>query len=439
MQQLSENIINATIISVMLLLVWHWLSSKKINFKDKKLYLGLFVLILGHIINYMHTIAYIRMILNCMIYLIVYYFIFKEKISKAICVVLISYLMIFVSETIFSIIYILIKSWDNVIIIISNFNTVFSNIIIAIMTLLLSLLKPVKIFAIRVADRASHLSQTTMLIMVLLLMLSINLLNTVLYYKIDLPYLLLLNLLLVFIYTYIVMSIINEKNKNIQVQSQYEAMAETCEEYEDLADRQRVRNHESKNQLLVIKSMIEKKEKGTIDYITHLIKDYHEDNEIFFEKTKKIPSGGLQGLIYKKMLIMGDYKIAVNLEVSRQVKKLKLDSLDVATKSALYKTVGVFLDNAIQAVNKLKEKTIGIEIYEENEQLYISISNNFEGLLEIDRMDELGYSTNGEGHGYGLGLVKELIAGNPRLTNIRSINGNIFTQVIAVTLPKKGK
>ena len=69
-----------------------------------------------------------------------------------------------------------------------------------------------------------------------------------------------------------------------------------------------------------------------------------------------------------------------------------------------------------------------------DETLNISITNYFEGVIDLDKMDETRYTTKGEGHGYGLTLVKEIIGKNPRLQNVRKINDNVFTQILKITL-----
>ena len=63
--------------------------------------------------------------------------------------------------------------------------------------------------------------------------------------------------------------------------------------------------------------------------------------------------------------------------------------------------------------------------------MYIMVMNNYGSLVED--MDEAGKTSKGEGHGYGLSLVKEIIKKNKRLRNERGIMGNQFQQFVVIT------
>ena len=47
----------------------------------------------------------------------------------------------------------------------------------------------------------------------------------------------------------------NEKNTSIMIKAENKSLMESLSEYENMVDRQRVDNHENKNQLLIIKNM----------------------------------------------------------------------------------------------------------------------------------------------------------------------------------------
>lgn len=240
--------------------------------------------------------------------------------------------------------------------------------------------------------------------------------------------------IMITLYTIVVIGTINEFYQKNKIQSEYDILLKNLNEYENLLDLQRVSNHENKNQLLVIKGMIDKGESNTSEYINSIIDTQYKDNDAIIYKTNRIPSGGLRGLIYYKILTMKEKKINSNLDVDRSLNDLDFDNIPVKTNQELCKIVGVFLDNAIQAVSELKKKEIDIYLKYENDELYIKVSNNYSGLIELDKIDNSGYTTKGKGHGYGLSLVKGIIRENNCFKNDREIRGKMFSQIIRLKI-----
>ena len=140
-----------------------------------------------------------------------------------------------------------------------------------------------------------------------------------------------------------------------------------------------------------------------------------------------IPSGGLQGIIYQKMLVMKDEHIKFSLDVGRGVRDFELEKLSMDDNYRLCKIVGVFLDNAIEESRKIDDNCIMISLYIDYGDLVIDVSNRFEGKIDIDKIDQSCYTTKGEGHGYGLSLVKKILSETDKFdkTEIFDRNGKL--------------
>lgn len=245
---------------------------------------------------------------------------------------------------------------------------------------------------------------------------------------------LIVTLCMVIIYTIVVIITMNQNLLKKKIQSEYDVLVTNLSEYENLLDRQRISNHENKNQLLVIKGMIEKEE-DAIKYIDTLVENQYKDSDDLIMKTNRIPSGGLKGLIYYKTLIMKDKNINVSLEVNSSISKIDFSRISIRTNQELCKIIGVFLDNAIQEVENLDNKSINIIIENniETNSLIIKISNNY-GYSDISKIGEKGYTTKGNGHGYGLRLVKNIIDSNKNFIHKTEITGKVFSQLIILKL-----
>ena len=244
-----------------------------------------------------------------------------------------------------------------------------------------------------------------------------------------------INSFFIIIYSYIVFQLFNEKNKNYIFKEQNRTLVENLNEYEKMLDYQRVNNHENKNQLLVIKAMVEKEDKKTIEYINEIIKEKREDNELMYTKAKRIPSGGLQGLVYQKMLVMQENYINVVLDVSSNVRKIDFSNLSSKMNYDICRIMGIILDNAIEETIKFhrKEREIIISMYID-ELFVMEVSNRIKDNIDLDKIYDKGYTSKEKGHGYGLSLLKKIVNENIIVTNELKITNDIFTQIIKIKM-----
>ncbi|MCI8545594.1 MAG: GHKL domain-containing protein, partial [Bacilli bacterium] len=226
------------------------------------------------------------------------------------------------------------------------------------------------------------------------------------------------------------------RNNYLKVFDKYNTTLSNLKEYEDILNQYRVSNHENKNQLLTIRNMVKNKEKNITDYIDKIVENQLKDNEHLMGQTTVIPEGGLRGLVYSKMLLMKEQNIDFDLSVDKAIRTVQLIGLGDNTVLDICKIIGVFLDNAIEAVSSLNEKFIDLEMSIENKKLYISVSNNYEGTIPMEEIENHGYTTKGEGHGYGLSLVKKLVDENPLLKNEKGVSSEEFMQRLIVDVSK---
>lgn len=256
------------------------------------------------------------------------------------------------------------------------------------------------------------------------------------YYQLDFKMMLLFNVATMVIYFIVIMTAFKNKNDYIEISDKYNTTITSLKEYEDILNNYRVSNHENKNQLLTIRNMVKSKEKNIISYIDKIVENELQDNENLMGQSMIIPEGGLRGLVYSKMLLMKSKNIDFDLSVDKSIRTVQLIELGEQTMLDICKIVGVFLDNAIEAVENLDEKFIDFEMSVEGKKLSIFVTNNFEGTIDIEHMEDKGFSTKGGNHGYGLTLVKKLVSGNRLLKNEKHISHDEFTQQLIINISK---
>lgn len=405
--------------------------------KQKRLWIASIVMGLYTLLSYMITANAIRVILDFALLIICCEFIlhFNKKIFIQITIVsfVIWGFMLLIDIFAYVILLYVFKTDLSVI----NANVYLKNILSSFVCTLLTLLffkAKLRCYILKISKLGSHIKNHYILVMIILSVLLFSISVYICLFDYDVGIILSTLFIMITVYTIIVIGTINEFYQKNKIQSEYDILLKNLNEYENLLDLQRVTNHENKNQLLVIKGMVDKGESNTSEYINSIIDTQYKDNDAIIYKTNRIPSGGLRGLIYYKILTMKEKKINSNLDVDRSLNELDFDNIPIKTNQELCKIVGVFLDNAIQAVSELKKKVIDIYLKYENDELYIKVSNNYSGIIELDKIDNSGYTTKGKGHGYGLSLVKGIIRENACFKNDREIHGKMFSQIIRLKI-----
>ena len=193
--------------------------------------------------------------------------------------------------------------------------------------------------------------------------------------------------------------------------------------YERKIEEDRINRHEMLNNLLILKSYKDKNSEEYNNTLNELV-DIYGSNDIKAKNIYKLPSG-LKGIIYYKISEIKDKKIVININISKQLSNA-LEKINNNTYVTLCKAVGITFDNAIEASIKSKEKIINFDVYDEEENIVIEISNTFAGSLELNKINNKNYSTKGKGRGLGLYILKRLIRNNSGIDLKQSINGKVF-------------
>lgn len=422
------------ILSLAQIYVWSKLYNIKIRFSSFWLYFSLVLISAFGIFGAAFVNAYIKIIIGSFLLIICNWLIFHQKLKNTIICIIYSQLVLTISDVIGAILLILFLGKDTVFVKDEFFVTAFGNLIVTILFIFISLFPFIKRLYSKIILLTDNINISNIIKISLLVIFSLNFLMAAAYYNINSRFIICVNSILLFIYTYIVYRTLNEKSNNIMIKAENDSLMYSLHQYEDMVDRQRVDNHENKNQLLIIKNMIKKNDKDVVKYIDTIVKDQKEDDEALYTRVMTIPSGGLQGIIYQKMLVMKDEKILFSLDVSRDVRKIELDDFSMEDNYRLCKIVGVLLDNAIEESRKIDDKRIMISLYVDDNKLVIDISNRFEGKVEVDKLDDEGYTTKGDGHGYGLSLVKKILSESDIFENERSVRRDVFKQVVRVKI-----
>ena len=242
-----------------------------------------------------------------------------------------------------------------------------------------------------------------------------------------------------FAFIILLFSLFKEKLDNEIVLKKYDELLDIMKNYESDIEEQRTLIHETKNELMTIKCKINDKEKEStiIEYIDSILGDKVSSNMSKYSKFKYLPSNGLKGFFYYKFIEAEQKGINVSINISKKIENSFLKNLDTKHFKELVRVIGVYLDNAIEASLKSKDKKLGIEVYLINDCAKIIISNTFESDINFDKVGKERYSTKGKNRGHGLLLVKKILHENDLFEAQNTITDKLYIQELKVKEPSE--
>ena len=416
--------------------MWNKLHDEKIDFKNYKVYLMGIVLSILLILNFSFINSYLRILTLVIVMILCNYFLFTKDKNANIVIPIIAELILIIAKVIISILFVTLLKLEGNAIFIKYSGTIIINLFVGVISILLVNLKLFKNITNKVIDIIDNINKNVLIIVLGVLIIIINFLLMVPYYRIRTSYIVIFNAITIVVYSFIVFKMFEEKSRYIKMNNKYNMTNTTLKELEQNVSRLKITNHENKNQLLTIRNMIKKGEdsKNLIKHIENIVNTKIKDDETLMLQTSTITNSMISSIVYSKMLTMKENDVDVDLIISRDIKDLYLSDISDELAVEVCKIIGVYLDNALEEVSKYEEKIINIEFYAEKKTLCIAISNNFEGEIDFEKMDNPGYTTKENGHGYGLSLVREIIESNDRLSSEREIKDNIFKQILKIKM-----
>lgn len=435
MLQVISNFLGAFLSSYTAMYIASKISSKNIDFKNIKFWLISLVYCLYIITSYLFSndiFNILRIFLNCIVMMLLIKWLTQNSWIKT-ALITFSVISIFVvSEFLCMLLMVYGLKIE------SDFllTDLVSNIIICMISIFFINLKQTKYKFQKLIDAVYIKKNKSIIALIFLTILTFAILICTLYFNFPSTYSILLNLILVITFAFLMLNSFYETNMNAKLRSDYEIVINDLNDYERMLKEKRKLLHNKENDLISIRGLIKGRNKQALDYIDEALSENYTDDVETLNKVKYIPLGGLQGLIYKKVLKMQSAKLNVILKVDKNIRKIDIIESDINKNKTVCTVIGILLDNAYEAAICSQEKIINIEVYREKNNFIIIIENSYKGSSDMSKIDEQGYSTKGAGRGFGLDFVKEAVNKNRWLTNERKITGNIFTQIVKIKISK---
>lgn len=363
-------------------------------------------------------------------------FIFQKSLSDSIIVALVWYICLFLSEAIVIIMVSITTYYNNSSMLFIK-NNIIMNILIACFSLII-----VNIFKnklISLVKKESIIAKSTYIIIITVIITMALLVFKIPYNKWELDLEFLLTMLILLGFCIVGLVLIKQRAQIQETTSKYQQLANYSDVTNDLLEDYRIVAHEHKNQLLVIRSMTEAKNVELLDYIDTLLEKRGKIKYPWLGQLNHLPISGLKGLINYKLMEMENKKLNINISVSKDIMKTSLKKLSIKQKDKLYSIIGVYLDNMIQAAENSKKKEINIEIFKDKREIVFLLANSYNGKIDIDKIDDYGYTTKGKNHGIGLHIVKKIIEEENIFSQSRNILDDYYIQELRINLNEINK
>lgn len=222
-------------------------------------------------------------------------------------------------------------------------------------------------------------------------------------------------------------SLLDAENRYCELKNHVELISELIGKLEK-------QKHDNKNNLIVLKSMIESKQFDNAEYMFEQLIGEHVDIEnVTLSKFTNLKEVNLKYILMHKCIYAQNNNINIRIDIQKNVELIDLSKYDKEFMKSVYTAVGIILDNGIEATMNSEKSSIGIQMGVVGKTFNIYIINTFAGKIELKRIHDEGYSTKGKNRGYGLAILKEINDKYKTLISINSIiENNIFMQKIMI-------
>ena len=228
--------------------------------------------------------------------------------------------------------------------------------------------------------------------------------------------------------------------KNLHIKIEVEAEKQKLEQQKKYIESLEKNNneirkfkHDFNNIILGLEGYITNNEVDNVklrDYFYNNIKNLNtkiELDNIVLSHLSNIKVPSIKNLLTNKIISAQNNDFKVNISVEDEIDNFYVNEMQLS------RILGIFLDNSLEAGLELdNNRFIELIILKANKTIVIQITNTFKNTnLDIDKINESGYSTKGENRGIGLSSANDIISKHNMILNTR-IEDNLFKQILTI-------
>lgn len=384
----------AVLISVTsILIIYRFLLSKELNINIFNIVIIL-VMSIFLVYNNIYSYPSLKIILAFLTVATIISIIYKTSLKIAI----LNYFVIWIFFVFFDILYAIIFSILNIMneeMYYCSFNIIkiVITILSAISVFLTIRIKKVRKFLIKFLNFAyKNYADYVIVIMIIAL---ISLLGSYSGIKIYNSYANIMFIPMVIILTIIIIYLVNLKEKKSNLEFKNQFLTNSNDTYNKIVEEYKIFKHNHKNKMLALRSVANKEVKKIIDEMLEIT----TFDDYFLPTLEKAPIG-IRDIIFVKLATLDLEKVKISIENECEqdiIKKLTTKNYNLFLES-----MGIVIDNAIEAIKKCEQKIIHIDIKNDDKYLEFKLTNTFSNQIDLENFSKLNYTTKEKGQGIGI-------------------------------------
>ncbi len=370
------------------------LNNHKISFNTQTI-MTIFITSFLILINNSYNNLWLKFVITFIIFCINFKILYKDDMKQIITSYIFIYIIMIVTEIILTNIFLKIGFINNSNTKLYTFFKFLLSIIIAIMEYLIISINIVKINSRKLInfliENINTLNIAYLSLIVCAILAKLNIDNFTDKESIKL-------IIVLFVIFIILFSIIIKlKSEEDFLKRSNKKLMEFNERYGQFLDDYKIYKHNIKNKLVGMKTFGNKK-------INALIDDLLDEETTFSIKNNNLYSipNGIKGIVAEKL-----YNTKINVLIDNKIKNDPFLSLKPKEFNSISESIGICLDNAIEASLETDNPTVVLNLYEDKEYIYIKTGNNFRNNIDIDNIGNKYYSTKNRNSGLGLFSIRQ--------------------------------
>lgn len=371
---------------------------------SKKNILIIFVTSIIALFNNLYNNDILKILLMLIIVSLNFRLIFKNNLKNIVISYILIYFLLIVFEIVFSNLLVAINILNNNSAALSvNFIKLGLSLVVGGLEYLIFCIKPIKIFLQRSLVFLINNSSVGNITYLMFLTVAVLGMLNVKTFATSNSIQFIICLVIIFIILFAV--VIRTKTNEIMLKDSNKRLIDYNDKYGKFLDEYKIYKHNINHKLSAMKSYGNKK-------VNALIDDLLEEETTFSVKNNNLYNvpNGIKGIVAEKL-----YNAEFNILIDNKIKKDPFKDLSPKAFNSISESIGIALDNAIEASNETDNPIITMDLKESKEDIYIKIGNNFCNRIDLDQLGTKYYSTKNRGSGLGLfsimrnNLVKEKI------------------------------